>query len=124
MKGMALSVNTIVILVIAVIAIVSVSAFFLMSSGGAVSDTDAYRVFSNGCNQYCKPTVYETFKALNSASKNYPAFAQACVKLGYVMSNEPNLEARCLLKCSGCSLDVNENDLQQNLANIVMISGG
>ncbi len=124
MKGLAMPMNMIVIIAIAVLAVVAVGAFFMLSSGGTISDTQSYTVFSNGCTQYCKPTLYETFKALNTASETNPAFAKACVNLGYVQQGEVNLEARCLKRCLGCSMDVSEEELRGNLDELVMVSGG
>ncbi len=124
MKGISMPMNMMVIVAIAVLAVVAVGAFFMLSSGGTISDTQAYTTFSNGCSQYCKPTLYETFKSLQSEAKNNPAFASACIKLGYVQEGEENLEARCLLRCVGCNLDVDEEDLRGNLDELIIVSGG
>jgi len=53
-KGLSLPINTIVIIAIAVLVLVVVSSFFLQSSGEQMSQIDALKVFSSGCEHYCK----------------------------------------------------------------------
>ena len=108
-KGISLPTNMIIVVVIAALVLVALGAFFITTSGSSMSDAEAQRIFANGCVQYCKPGLYDTFTAAFRASQNDPNFIKACTRLGYGDGQNAN---RCLEKCPGCNviLDKNERD--------------
>lgn len=106
MKGLSLSINVIIIIAIAVFVLAAVGVFFTSTFIGGISETEAQRLFANGCARYCQPSLYETFKNAYLASQNDQGFVSACSKLGY----GPPIN-RCFEKCSNCNLKVTENDI-------------
>ncbi|MFA4819471.1 MAG: hypothetical protein WC613_00765 [Candidatus Aenigmatarchaeota archaeon] len=112
MKGISLPMNMIIVVTIAALVLVAFGAFFITTTGGGVSDAEAQRIFAGGCVQYCKPGLYETFTAAYTASQNDPNFIKACTKLGYGDGQNAN---RCLEKCPGCNVIVDQNDRDANI---------
>src|SRR3989338_1755987 len=110
MKGLALSLNVIIVVSIGVLTLVSVVAMFFTGTFGRISEADAQRIFSIGCARYCQPDLYETFVNAYDASQNDPNFVRACERLDYGDSDHVN---RCLKRCSNCNLDVGEEDINR-----------
>ncbi len=119
MKGLALSMNVMIVIAIGVLALASLAAVFFTSSFGQISETEARRVFSSGCARYCQPDLYETFKNAYAASKNDPGFLNACERLGYSDRDHVN---RCFDKCANCNLDVNIEDINRGYDELVALT--
>ena len=117
MKGISLPINIIIIVAIAVIALVSLGAFFFSASSGGISQTDAQRIFGTGCARYCQTDLYSTFKNAYDASRNDPQFVAACNSLGYGDQQHVN---RCLEACTNCNLLVTETDQIQGQDKILI----
>lgn len=101
MKGIALPVQTIVIMALAVIVLVGVGAFFATQSTSGISRADAARIFSTGCQTLCADTIAEN-QALALALKNgeHADFLDACAVMG--VPDARDLPGRCLDACNNC----------------------
>lgn len=120
-KGLAISLNVVIVLAITILVLASISAFFFTSSFGQISEAEAQRIFSSGCVRYCEPDLYKTFTNAYMASRNDPSFVMACERLGYGDASHVN---RCLERCSNCNLNINEQDIGQQHDQLLALTGG
>lgn len=118
-KGLAVSLNVVIIVAIGLLALVSISLFVFSGSLGQISDAEAQRLFSAGCARYCQPDLHETLRNAYVASQNDPNFVKACEKLRYGDAAHVN---RCLERCSNCNLDVNDNDINGGFDNLLALT--
>lgn len=117
MKGLALSLNAVILVAIAALVLAAFGVFFISASGKGISETEAQRLFAGGCARYCESDLYSTFRNAYLASQNDPGFVAACTRLKY----GPPLN-RCLERCSNCNLEVTEKDLERGLDNLNAMS--
>lgn len=95
MKGMELPISTVVILAVAVLVLIVVTAFFLSQSGSQFRTIDAQNKFNRLCGTIkCNS---QQLSAINKGSEFY----KACQEL-YGSDISP---ARCLLAC-GCGAEL------------------
>lgn len=90
----------IIVLAIAAVAIAAILIFVGSAASNTVSDTEAQRLFTNGCMRYCTGTDYDINKNAFLAQENDPEFTAACIKLGYAKRDESLVN--CLKKCANC----------------------
>lgn len=114
-----MSLNLIVILAIAILALASLTAFFFSGSFGQISDAEAQRLFAGGCARYCQPDLYQTFKNAYIASKNDADFVKACERLQYGTKDHVN---RCLDRCGNCFLNVTKSDIDSGYDNLLNLA--
>lgn len=119
MKGLSLSLNAVIIVAIAMLALTSLGWLLLSGSFGQMSEADAQRVFSTGCARYCEPNLYQTFKNAYLASKNDKDFVAACKRLKYGDEQYVN---RCFERCANCNLDVTEEDINRGYDNLIALT--
>ncbi len=119
MKGLSMSLNLIVIIAIAVLALVSLTAVFFSGSFGQISEAEAQRLFASGCARYCEPDFYGTFRNAYLASQNDPDFVRACERLQYGTKDRVN---RCLDRCGNCFLNVTESDIERGYENLLNLA--
>lgn len=121
MRGLAVSLNVIIVVAIGVLALASLSLFFFTGSFNQISEAEAQRLFSSGCARYCQSDLYETFRNAYVASQNDPDFVGACERLNYGDKAHVN---RCFERCSNCNLDVNEGDISRGYDNLLALTEG
>lgn len=119
-KGFSLSLNAVILIAIAVLVLAALSVFFVTSSLGGLSETEAQRLFAVGCTRYCEADLYGTFRNAYLAAQNDAGFIAACKRLGHGDQQYPN---RCLERCTNCFTTVEEEDLRTGLDNINAITG-
>jgi len=118
-KGLAISLNVVIVVAIGLLTLASLSMFFFTGSFGQISEADAQRLFSSGCARYCQPDLYQTFRNAYTASQNDPDFVAACERLNYGDRDHVN---RCFERCANCNLDVNENDINAEYDNLLALT--
>ena len=110
MKGLELPVNMIVIILIAVIVLLAITAFFLMQSGSGMNTIEATRIWTVGCNAYCQGSALDA--AYNACGSDLIGggtdfsrdFTNACKTLGYITAS--NQCVSCLRQCpNNCNID-------------------
>lgn len=111
MKAIALSINMIVFLAVAVLVLAAVSFFFASSASQFGSESEARAYISSACPQL--RCGYETSAVLK---KDYQKFYEACKSVvGTAAEEKPYL---CLELC-GCSSDVSEEAVQEHINEFV-----
>ena len=118
-KGLAVSLNVVIVVAMGLLTIASLSVFFFSSSFSQISEADAQRIFSSGCARYCQPDLYQTFRNAYTASQNDENFVRACERLNYGDRNHVN---RCFERCANCNLDVNEGDINTGYDNLLALT--
>lgn len=116
-----MSLNLVVIIAVAVLVLAALAAFFLTSSFGQISETEAQRLFAVGCTRYCEADLYGTFRNAYLSAQNDAGFIAACKRLGHGDQQWPN---RCLGNCTNCYTKIEEGDLRTGLDNINAVAAG
>ena len=116
MKGISLPVNAVVVIGLAVLVLVAVAAFFTTGSGGQLSELDARREFTVGCQNFCE-SAPENYALAARLPTEHKKFYAACQRL-YNVGDYPN---RCLEQC-GCDMNMTEQDLQANRERLEMLA--
>lgn len=114
-KGLQLPTNAMVMTIIAVVIITVLLGFVLTNSGQQMSNANAQKIFSIGCNSACSASTYENYKSAIDLSRNNPDFMKACEVLGYGNITYPN---RCLEHC-GCDMKAIDFEVNETFNNII-----
>ncbi len=112
---MNLPTNIMVITIIVVLALVSIGAFLLTSTGSQGASAEANKVFSQGCLRYCTPSSEQNYLNAYEIKKNDRQFLDACVQLGYGTYDFP---VQCLQQC-GCDLSTSQNEISTRLQELI-----
>jgi len=104
--GISVSINVIIILVISIIALLTLITFFISNFSGRMSEAEAIKIWSDGCNKYCSDPwegAYATgiIEDINELSGFEKKFNEACITLGYATKDgEAYNTLPCLQRCN------------------------
>lgn len=112
-RGIALPVNMVVVLAVVLMVLVSLSFFFGSSSSQFGAESDARRYFSSTCPQL--RCGYETSAVLKD---EYAKFYDAC---RFIMGPEAEEKPYACLQQCGCSMDVSNETVQENINDFVAL---
>ena len=112
MKGISMSVNVVIVIVLAVVVISVIGVFFISNSFRTASDLNNQQVFAQGCVRYCRADTYGTYVALYDALKTDSEFVQVCTNMGFIEKGSIALQ-KCLKQCTNCDIDVTQLDASQ-----------
>ncbi|MEM7819735.1 MAG: hypothetical protein QXD48_02815 [Candidatus Aenigmatarchaeota archaeon] len=116
-RGITLPTNMIIIIILAVLVLIVLSAYFISTSGTSMSTADANRIFSKGCLRYCKSDVEKNYVNAYYIPETDKEFMAACERLGYGNREYPN---RCLEKCGHvCDMQATDSDVNNRFDQIV-----
>lgn len=107
MRGLSISINMVAAVAVLLLVLVSVSLFFASSSAQFGSEIEAKSYFVTTCPQL--RCGYETSAVLKD---EYQRYFEACkLVLGPQAEEKPY---QCLQQC-GCSAEVDEEEIQENI---------
>ena len=109
-KGITLPITAVVIMGIALIVVVAISAFFLSTGSFQISRAEAERIYRTKCLTYCD--AFDTVKNHETAAQlsSDPEFLAACSAKGIAWKDDNGeIPGRCLEACP-CDLSVAPGD--------------
>jgi hypothetical protein len=118
MKGISLPINVIIVVAVAALVFAVIGFFFLTSTGGQISRTDAQAIFNDGCltlcNDPCESSGILSRFGKGKRTELHTKFIKACVALGYAPNETMDMydADACLAACGSCTVDCVFSELE------------